>query len=141
MSLAAQYFSLLPFLLALSALVYVVLRKMAPTAARISLALGGAFAGGFLAPAVFVFLIEPFRDGWKNFGLFFWGVPIFFVGGMIGGFLAALRWTAQSAEGRRKLNIALSSTFLLTPVVLFLLPNVLAFVLHDPRGDTMPHYL
>ena len=77
MSLAAQYFSLLPFLLALSALVYVVLRKMAPTAARISLALGGAFAGGFLAPAVFVFLIEPFRDGWKNFGLFFWGVPIF----------------------------------------------------------------
>jgi len=137
MSLAAQYFSLLPFLLALSALVYVVLRKMAPTAARISLALGGAFAGGFLAPAVFVFLIEPFRDGWKNFGLFFWGVPIFFVGGMIGGFLAALRWTAQSAEGRRKLNIALSSTFLLTPVVLFLLPNVLAFVLHDPRGDTM----
>ena len=34
-------------------------------------------------------------------------------------------------------RIALSSTFLLTPVVLFLLPNVLAFVLHDPRGDTM----
>src|SRR6476620_110452 len=101
MSLAAQYFSLLPFLLALSAL-DVVLRKMAPTAARISLAMGGALAGGFLAPAVFVFLIEPFRDGWKNFGLFFWGVPIFLVGGVIGGFLAALRWTAQTTAGRRK---------------------------------------
>jgi WD40-like Beta Propeller Repeat len=137
MSLAVQYFSLLPFLLALSALVYVILRKLAPTAARISLAMGGALAGGFLAPAVFVFLIEPFRDGWKNFGLFFWGVPIFLVGGVIGGFLAALRWTAQTTAGRRKLNIALYSTALLAPAVLFLLPNALAFLLHDPRGDTM----
>jgi hypothetical protein len=127
----------LAFSLALSILIYLGFRNIAPTFARISLSFGGAIAGSFITVALFLVLFASFRDGGKNFGLFISGVQIFGLGGGIAGLLAALRWTAQTNAGRRKLNIALCATPLLALVVLFGLPPLLAFALHDPRGDTM----
>jgi hypothetical protein len=137
MSQATQFYSSLSFLLALSVLIYFGLRRIAPTAARISLSLGGALAGSFFAPALLLMLIWPFRDGWKLFGLYFWGAPILFVGGGIAGLLAMLWWTAPSTVGRRKLKIALFSTVLMTPVVLFVLPRIVMFAMNNGRPDDM----
>jgi|NGEPerStandDraft_6_1074524.scaffolds.fasta_scaffold65255_1 hypothetical protein len=137
MSQAAQFYSSLPFLLALTVLIYFGLRRIAPIAARISLSLGGALAGSFFAPALLLVLIQPFRNGWNLFGLYFWGAPILFVGGGIAGLLAVLWWTAPSTLGRRKLKIALFSTVLMTPVVLFVLPRIVMFATNNGRPDDL----
>jgi hypothetical protein len=137
MSQSAQIYISLAILLTLSAGVYLGLRNIAPIAARISLSVGGAIGGSFLGVALLFVLIQPFRDGWNLFGLVFWGVPILFVGGAIGGFLAALRWAAKSTTGRRKLNVALCFTLLLTPVAIFAVPSIVMFAVDDGRPDVM----
>jgi hypothetical protein len=137
MSQSVQFYGWVALLFALSVAAYVGLRRTAPVLARILLALGGALAGSFLSPALLYLMIQPFRDGWNLFGLMLWGVPILFVGGGIAGFFGVLRWTARSAEGRRKLNIALCSTVLLTPIVLFALPRLLMIATNNGRPDDM----
>jgi hypothetical protein len=137
MSQSAQFYGWVALLLALSVVAYFALRNIASTAARISLAIGGAIAGSSIFPALLLLLVRQFRDGWNLFGLVFWGVPILFVGGGIAGFFAVLRWTARSAAGRRKLNIALCSTALLTPIVLFVLPYLIMFATNNGHPDDM----
>lgn len=137
MSQSAQLYGLLALLVALGVFIYFRLRKAAPASARIALSLAGALVGICL-PVVSLFLLTShFRDGWNVFGLFVWGMMVLPIGGGITGFLAGLRFTASAPAERRKLNIALISTALLTPVALFGLPNILAFFLSDARADSM----
>ncbi|MDI1345680.1 MAG: hypothetical protein PSV22_16490 [Pseudolabrys sp.] len=133
----AQLLSLVALLVALSALGYYRLRNTAPVVARNLLSAGGFLAGSFFAVTMLWQVTIAFRHGWNLFGLSVWGAPVLFVGGGIAGCLAVLWWTAVSPAKRRVLKIALVSTLLLTPAVLFILPIVLQFVIGRSPSDSI----
>lgn len=137
MSQSTQFYGLLALALTVSVLLYFGLRRTAPAAARISLAIGGAIAGGFPAVALLFLLLQPFRDGWNLFGLFVWGTLILPVVGGLTGLLAVFWWTEPSPARRRGLAFAMLSTLVVAPIAIFVLPRMLMLAIGEERPDSI----
>jgi hypothetical protein len=84
-----------------SALVYLVLLKVSPHAARVWLCAGGALAGAFLlgTTALSVFMSFPDTSAWSLFGLSIGATLAFLACGLLIGFWVVYRWTEPAQPG------------------------------------------
>ena len=87
------------FDVAVSALIYLGLLKLAPNAARVWLCAGGALAGAVFLAGTGLSIIGLFQDGWNVFGLMLWAAPVFAAPGLLIGFWVVYRWTAPAQLG------------------------------------------
>jgi len=96
-------YSVLAFWVGAGILVYLVLLKLLPRAARVWVCLGGALVGAFVAICVGYVLIHTFiSDGWTRFGAAIWLAPVFAILGGAAGYWLVHRWTAQPPRGSEK---------------------------------------
>lgn len=89
--MATTDYSKLGLCLAIGILIYLGLLKMFPDAARVWLALGGAFGGAMIVGSLWFSMISPFRDGWNLFGFAIWsGLLMIVIGGVLGFWVTGL---------------------------------------------------
>lgn len=98
-------YSVLAFWFAAGILVYLVLLKLLPGAARVWFCLGGALVGVYIALYFRMFLIHTFiAGGWDRFGAAIWLGPFFAIPGGAAGYWLVHWWTepapAQTPDRR-----------------------------------------
>jgi hypothetical protein len=88
-------YSELAFWFGISILIYFVLLRLMPSAARFWFCLGGALVGAGILAFLQVLLFEVIypHEPWVRFGAAIWIGPIFAVTGGVTGFWLAHQWT------------------------------------------------